>query len=208
MKTNNNAFKIYTPVKKFYRSNDLFAYALIGFGVLSVLSFAIANSIYNDPAFVIGLVSLFCTMLMLIVCIALAIRAVFRYQLLYGELNGQVIFNKNDISVNDKVFALDDVSKITFVLIDYKGLYIGRRGGLDGRKSQGIENTFSLHINDNEITYQFQLLYKDQVKEIREQLIHYHLTGKLHFLHLIDLLEISKYEDIQEFKQQLATSVK
>lgn len=208
MKTNNSAFKIYIPLKKFYRSNDFVAYLLVGFGILSVISFAISNSIGKNLALIIGIAFLSCMMLMFLVCIALAIRAIFRYQTLYGDLDGQVIFNSDNVVVNEKAFTLSEIEKITFSLIDYRGMYIGRQGGIDGRKSQGVENTFSLHISDNELTYQFQLLYKGQIKEIREQLISYHLAGKLHFLHLIDLLGITKYEDIQKFKQQLATGQK
>ncbi|MCW4468424.1 hypothetical protein OGH69_05565 [Flavobacterium sp. MFBS3-15] len=208
MKAGNNTFKIYTPVKKFYPKGNLVGYLASFFGILGILSCIISRITQSDIALIIGLVSTTCMLLIFIGCIPLAISATFRYQTLPGDLNGKVTFNIDDITVNDKLFELDKISKITFSLVDYKGLYIGRRGGLDGRKSQGIENTFSLYINDNEITYQFQLLYKGQIKEIREQLIQYHLAGKLHFLHLTDLLEITKYEEIQEFKQQLPTGLK
>lgn len=208
MKASNNTFKIYTPVKKVYISNDLIVYLLIGFGVLSATSFAISNLIGRNLSLIIGMVFLICLILSFLVCVGLAIRAVFKYQPLYGVLSGQVIFENDSISVDNRVYELDDISKINFAIIDHKDLYIGRRGGLDGRKSQGVGNTFSFMVDNKQLTYQFQLLYKGQIKEIKDQLISYHIAGKLHFLHLIELLGITKYEDIQEFKQQLAAGLK
>ena len=80
---------------------------------------------------------------------------------------------------------------------------------MNGKIANGINNyiTYCLKDNKKEIIH-FQLQGEYAIRSISEQLIKYHLAGKLHFLNLIDLLGISDYDQIQIFKQNIANKVR
>ncbi len=200
-----NSFKIYTPNDKFYLSNNLIVYSLLGLFLLPITLEFFVFSCEDDTISTFSGIMFIGILLVFLVSIALGIAAVFRYKPLRGSLDGEIVFENDRILINNKTFKTDLLTKMSISVRDHKGMYIGSRGDLDGRRSQGVDNSVSLYRPDkkNPLVYYFQLDRKDQLKDIREQLIHYHLAGKLHFLQLIDILDITRYEDIQEFKREI-----
>lgn len=107
------------------------------------------------------------------------------------------------IIVNQAEVFIKDIDKISFSIRDYKGMKTSLKGELDGCKSNGVGNSVILYDKTGNRQIYFQLLSEYALRDIKEQLIHYHVKGKLHFLQLIDILGISRYEDIQEFKKEI-----
>lgn len=125
---------------------------------------------------------------------------------LSGKLEGNIIFEENRILIHHKVFLLSDIEKINFPCFnDYEGRKEEfTNSNYNGGISQGVGNKVVLFLNDGkEIIIQFQLERRYQIREMRPELVHYHNEGKLHFLHLIDVLGIEDYNAIQIFKKSL-----
>lgn len=118
---------------------------------------------------------------------------------------GEIVFEKEKIKVNGIEYLLDGLSKITFTDC---GNHL-RQGDGYFDKNNAIEpnakdNAIALQLNNGEtIAAYLQLNNRYHIRDIQEQLIHYHNEGKLHFLNLIDVLGIEDYNAIQYFKQQL-----
>lgn len=49
--------------------------------------------------------------------------------------------------------------------------------------------------------YNFQQDFEHDILNVKDTLIEYSKQGKLHFLNLIDILNITDYNEIQEFKK-------
>jgi len=118
-----------------------------------------------------------------------------------GYLEGNLIFLDNNIKINDRVLNIDTVEMIHFPLFDdYAGKIINAE-----KVSEGVDNNVMLTLKSREkIISNFQLTARYQIRDIREQLVHYHNSGKLHFLNLIDILGIEDYNAIQIFKNSLS----
>ena len=120
-------------------------------------------------------------------------------------ITGEIVFEKDKITVNDIEYLLDDISKIIFTDC---GNHLRRGDGYFDKNSDvepnSKDNAIALELNNRETlrTY-FQLNNRYHIRNIQEELIHYHNEGKLHFLNLIDVLGIEDYNAIQHFKQQL-----
>lgn len=117
-------------------------------------------------------------------------------------LNGEITFLDNRILVNDNVFSIDAITQITFPHFDdYKGKVTK---SVENKISQGVDNSVSLTIESGEKkVYYFQLDHRYQIRDLREQLIQYHLAGKLDFTNLVNMLGLESYNAIQNFKNEL-----
>ncbi|MNK07747.1 hypothetical protein D3C87_256650 [compost metagenome] len=120
-------------------------------------------------------------------------------------ITGEIIFEKDKITVNGVKYLLYDLNKIIFS--DCSNLLRKGDGYFD--KNTDIEpnskdNVITLELNNGETlrTY-FQLNTRYHIRNIQEELIHYHNESKVHFLNLIDILGIEDYNAIQHFKQKL-----
>lgn len=131
-----------------------------------------------------------------------SIRFIFFRKKEKGCLDGEITFLDDQIIVNDTVFAIDALENIHFSCFDdYTGRIINTA---ENKLSEGVGNAVELYLNENRKNiFYFQLTERYQIRNIREQLIHYHLAGKLDFLNLIAILGIEDYNAIQNFKQTL-----
>ena len=118
------------------------------------------------------------------------------------HLDGEITFLDNRILINDTVFSIDALNAITFPSFDdYKGKIIN---SVDNNVSDGVSNIVELHGKDGKMTiYYFQLDYRYQMRDLREQLIQYHLAGKLDFINLTNILGLESFNAIQNFKNEL-----
>ena len=58
--------------------------------------------------------------------------------------------------------------------------------------------------NENEtITIYFEQNVKNEIKIAEKQLVNYYKEGKIRWLHLIDILAINDYDEIQQFKSTI-----
>lgn len=119
-----------------------------------------------------------------------------------SHLDGEITFLDNRIIVNDSIISIDALDSIVFSgFDDYQGRIISVSYN---KVSKGIDNKVALHCKDGKnIIYYFQLDYRYQMRDIREQLIQYHMAGKLDFLNLVAILGIEGYNAIENFKNEL-----
>jgi hypothetical protein len=119
-----------------------------------------------------------------------------------SHLDGEITFLDNRIIVNDSIISIDALDSIVFSgFEDYQGRIISVS---DNKLSKGIDNKVMLNYKDGKNrAYYFQLDYRYQMRDIREQLIQYHMAGKLDFLNLVAILGIEGYNAIENFKNEL-----
>ena len=129
-----------------------------------------------------------------------------RYETIKGRLEGFMVLNLNTIHIDYKVYHLNDIKKIEIFNGDYKGsLNVRSSGSIEPVISQGVENEIIITMNSGEVEkHFFQLLNENDLSKAEKELINYHLKGKIHFLHLIDILNITDYNKIQQFKKEIS----
>jgi|SRR5690554_248863 len=199
------SFKIYHKKKGIYWTNTLIVYAIIVPCLLILL-------IKNDFSGVGD--SVFDSMLILIIlatfiyAITIGFIGLARYEPIKGYLRGFLVLNLNVIHVDYKIYNLNDIKKIEFSNSDYKGRMKYRSSGsIEPIISQGVENKIIISMNSGEVEkYYFQQLNENDLSKARKQLIYYHQKGKIHFLHLIDILNITDFDHIKKIKQEILES--
>lgn len=119
-----------------------------------------------------------------------------------SHLDGEITFLDNRILVNDNVFSIDAVKSISFPSFDdYKGKVINPA---ENKVSEGINNVVEILSKEGKKhVYYFQLDHRYQIRDMREQLIQYHLADKLDFNLLVNMLGLESYNAIQNFKNEL-----
>lgn len=201
-----NCFPIYTPDGKFHLSNY---HVVAGMIIIALLPCFIESILFrhgNDTYTWVVKASMLLAPIAILTALAFSAINGGSYQPLHGDLDGVLYFGRDRIMVNEKVFILEDLTKISFNILDYKGRRVSSNGvELDGGYSQGVNNSLALYtkIASQPEVFYFQLQQKHDIREISDLLISYHLAGKLHFLQLIDLLGITQYDRIQDFKKTI-----
>lgn len=128
----------------------------------------------------------------------------FKYKPFRGELLGLLYFYNDRIEYEDEIYKINDIKSLEVHVKDYSGRVESGRD-CNWKISNGTGNAIVLITeNTKKITYNFQILNEGDIFKIKDQLIHYHLAGKISWLHLIDILCINDYDDIQEFKKVVA----
>lgn len=204
-----NNFKIYTPVNKFYFTNNaivLFTMALCllptGFEIILLQHENHEISTFSKIIFL----GVPIAMLAGVILIPISYK---KYAPLKGIIKDDIIFENDKIIINDRVIKIEELNKLDFFIGDYRGKRNIGDKDFNGKIANGVNNYISYYLKDNkkEIVY-FQLQDEYAIRNISEQLVQYHLAGKLHFLNLIDILGISDYDDIQLFKKDIAKQIK
>jgi hypothetical protein len=130
-----------------------------------------------------------------------------KHKPLNGHLKDEIILELEKITINNTEFHLSNIKKIEFSCFDYKDLSfrsLGYNSDLNNPLSNGVDNTIKIVMNDLSIyTYNFQQLYEFEIRNATSELVNYYISGKLHFLNLIDTLGYTDYEEIQKFKVTL-----
>jgi hypothetical protein len=196
-------FAIFEKSDKFYWSNNRIIYPII-FGCIGILflkqKLGFEKNFFDE--FVIGIV-----FLTFFIAIILSIKGFTKPDPLRGMLNGFITFEKEKITFNQQIFTLDDIKKIEITNNDYYGRIKSRsKGNFNSTRSNGVDNKIEITLNNNEKkTFYFELYNSDDLQMVKKELINYYLNDKLHFLNLIDVLNITKYEEIQKFKEEISS---
>lgn len=180
-------FEVYIKSEKFYWTNNKVIYSIIFFCFVVVLinngtGIIIKNFVNNIFMSIVGLAF-----------VAGFILKIFGYtqiEPLRGKLDGYLIFNKNFVQVQDKVFPIETISKIKISNDDYYRKITRIAGGNFGPAlSNGTNNFLVIFFESYETKqFQFQMRNSDDFQEIRETLIDYHLKGKIEFWELAQVL--------------------
>lgn len=195
-------FKIYTKNKGLHLSYDIIVYPffLLSIGIAWFGRDYLNRDFIEKTGQYLGILSL-------VTAIILMIMRPFTKKPLNGKLNRLLILKKDKILINNDEYALKEIKKIEFYLLDYDGkkewLHYGRYS-LEPGLSNGTGNICHIILQSGqEIRVRFQLNYKNEFRKTDQHLIHYYTEGKIHFLKLIEYLDISEYEAIQDFKATL-----
>ncbi len=189
-----NSFKLVTPYRKYYLSD----YLIISFQIIGLLAILLVYIYHpNDGSrdliiLIIFLLSLTVNLLLFNVI-----------EPLRGAFTGTISFTEEGVFQNDQFIALEKIKKITINNDDYEGhpklpnKYIG----ITRAFSNGTNNSIGIILtNDEHLIMNFYQKKRDDFHPITNLLVFYCQEGKLHFLNLIDILNITKYEEIQAFK--------
>jgi len=196
-------FAIFEKTKKFYWSNNRIIYPII-FGCIGILylkqKLGFERSFFDE--FVIGIF-----VLTFFIGIVLSIRGFGKPDPLRGRLNGFITFEKEKIIFDQQIFRLEEFKKIEITNNDYYGrIKSSSKGNFNSTRSNGVDNKIEITFcNGEKKIFYFELYNSNDLEKVKEELINYYLNGKLHFLNLIDVLGITKYEEIQDFKKEIAS---
>lgn len=136
--------------------------------------------------------------------IAMKIYGLVRIGPLNGKLRDTLILDDDCISIGSKIYHLNDIKKIGITNLDYYGAFISRsRSSFESSLSHGVGNAIVITLNtDEHINCKFQQINEDEMMDAKDILLNYHQKGKIHFIQLMDALNITDYNDIQEFKKK------
>jgi hypothetical protein len=125
-----------------------------------------------------------------------------------GEFNGKLELDVDTITINGAKFELNEISKILIRSTDYEGQFLPNQFALARNSSNGLNNEMILYlVNGKEIKCHFLQTKGQRIKNYKNLLINYHLKEKLSWLHLLDVLEMKDYNEIQNFKRELKEKI-
>lgn len=194
-----NHFNIYRENKKFRVTRNMVVYSVLS----TSLTIAYASDyLINSKLETIGKYGIFIGFTLAII---FQILQYFQRKPLNGKIEGVIEFNSKAIVIDNKEFNLEDVKKIDLTVDDYLDRReLQMRGDFNQGRTNGIANVLLITFKNGEsLKTNFQINYKDDFLKLRQELITYHLYGKISFLKLIHLLNIDNYAEIQEFKKTI-----
>lgn len=180
-------FEVYIKSEKFYWTNNKIIYSIIFFCFAVVL---INNGTGIIKRNLINNISMSIVGLAFIAGFILKFRGFTQIEPLRGKLDGYLIFDKNFIQIQDKIFPLESIHKIKISNDDYYGKISRISGGNFGPTlSNGTNNFLVIFLESYETKqYQFEIRNSNDFQEIRETLIDYHLKDKIEFWELAQVL--------------------
>jgi len=198
-----NKFTLFTPVNKLYFTRNLVTCTLFVLGLIPVV-FEIYVLEHREHLTLFSSYFAYLSFLAILLHFISMLGNSVRQETLKGIIGGSLFFELDQIVINDEKYLLADIRKLNIYMNDYVGKISLNYRTANGRISRGVGNSIIIHLsNGDKKTFYFQQTDQYSNQHIREQLIHYHLTGKLHWLNLIDVLCINDYEEIQDFKKTL-----
>ena len=188
----------FEPKKGFYISPE--SSIAIGLPTLLFLIFYLKTSLGFD----FGNLTIYMSIICVIYCFAFMFSNFFRHEREIGEYKGMIRFGKSSISFNNKVYKLNDIEKMSFSCNVIKGETILYTRGLSPSLSNGLNNSITLKLIDGtKVEAAFLQTKTRRLKFYKEILIFYYLENKFSWLHLLDVLEMNNYEEIQIFKNEI-----
>ena len=201
------SYNLYIPGNKFYITPDKVIFSLMLLFLFPALIEFWVLQHNNDELSLFSKICLYIVPVIVIAAIVVSARNIHRHEPLKGTISGRIIFEKERIIVDNLPFLINEVEKISVRFSDYKSLRKTYRG-FNGKLSNGIDNEIIIELPGGEIqVYFFQVEDRLGAEPIRDELINYHLSGKLHFLNLIELLNITDYNKIQQFKKEIGITL-
>ena len=141
----------------------------------------------------------------LIFAVGLMISTFFRYESEFGEYTGKLTFRNDQIQIDRENHNLSEIKELDFIqAFDIRGKFVNSLLEFTPHLSNGLDNVLIIRLkNGQNLKCNFQQTDTDRLKHFREILVHYHKNGILEWSQLLDLLEITEYDKIQEFKKEI-----
>ena len=128
----------------------------------------------------------------------------FLYEIEKGEYKGKLILKDESILINSTEYQLNEIVSIQIHSSDKKGEFINHIYEFSRHLSNGLNNEIILKLKNKEIVKtHFLQTENERIKFSKNSLINYHLKRKFSWLHLLDILEMTNYDEIQRFKKEL-----
>ncbi|KAA3652514.1 MAG: hypothetical protein DWP98_01070 [Bacteroidetes bacterium] len=123
----------------------------------------------------------------------------------HGRLEGWIYFNDNGLKINNEEIDLKDLTKLDFEFGSYYSEFIHHNTPIiEPWRENGTNNFLKLnYIDGTTRSIQFQRMYEDQQKYLKPFLEYSFNMNLMSFLRLTDLLGITKYEEIQDYKKKI-----
>ena len=198
-------FNIYKKHHGIYWSNTIIIYSIV---LPSLLILYLKNNILGFQKNFIDNLLFFCLTISLALGLFLKFSGFVKFKPLKGKLVGQLTLDSELISIESETYKLSEIQKIQIFNFDFYGLFkYTSRGSFEANLSKGIDNSIIITlISGQKVSCQFQQLDSDEMNNCRSELINYFVHDKINFLHLIDILKITDYNDIHQFKKELKIS--
>ena len=111
--------------------------------------------------------------------IFLSFRSYFVHPPLGGDIEGFIKFSFDSIQINSVKYDIDKINNIEFSINSYYGGIAYGLSKIEGRLSNGVNNSIKIRLfNNQEIKILFQL-EKNEFKKIRNIIIHYDKLDKI-----------------------------
>jgi len=158
----------------------------------------------TTPYFDFGNLIIYIAIIWFLFFVGYVISNFFLLQRKNGEFKGKLEFEINAIIINGAKYELNEISKISIRSSDFEGQFFPTQFALARHSSNGLNNEFTLNLNNgNEIKCHFLQTKGQRIKNYKNLLSNYHLKGKMSWLHLLEVLEMEDYNEIQLFKKEL-----
>ena len=120
---------------------------------------------------------------------------------LHGKLVGFLELKSDSIKIDQDLYNINDIKKIIILNNDYYGKSTGSGKGFNSSLSNGVDNHFTIILNDNKkVSCMFEIYYENDIRKLDEVLINYYSLGKMDFNHLVTVLKL-KSNEIEGFKR-------
>ncbi|WP_324720032.1 hypothetical protein [Salinimicrobium sp. HB62] len=136
-------------------------------------------------------------------------KSQFEKQKLYGKIAGNLELFSDRIEIGDRTIMISEIKTVRIKLEDYEG----RREILLSNTtvpkiSHGFNNLLTIElITSDKIKINFEQKFENQFsRRNKDVLIEYYKEEKLPFNNLLDILQISEYEQIQNLKKTIANN--
>ncbi|MCK8141276.1 hypothetical protein MW871_05160 [Flavobacterium sp. I-SCBP12n] len=197
-------FKIFNKVDKLYIGRSFIINTLALLFVCPSLIGILFKNININTTFAATFGIIACLLVLSGIFIKLFVQ--FKYEKLKGYFEGTIEFHENKIKVDKIEYEIEKIKKIEIYAGDYKGKWKPTgKTEYDNALSNGVGNVLRIIMeNENEtITIYFEQNVKNEIKIAEKQLVNYYKEGKIRWLHLIDILAINDYDEIQQFKSTI-----
>ena len=127
------------------------------------------------------------------------------YEKAYGKFEGNLVLYEDKISIDEREIRLSEIKKISFESShDVKGAFTNHTLEFSPHLSNGVDNVVKIFLKNGErIEYNFLQTKSHRIKNYKALVIHYHKKGIIEWLHLLNILDISNFKEIQLFKEEL-----
>lgn len=124
---------------------------------------------------------------------------------LRGTLDGDLVFEKDSITINSEPHSLDEINKIKISNDDYTGKLINyTKGNVGPALSNGTNNYLVIFLKSKEtIKVFFELINSNDFQKIKPILIEYYLKGKMDFDEMTYVLGEKSRSDLREIKEEI-----
>ncbi len=196
-------FLIFNKIKKIYLTRSLIINSLALICVLPLLvNLLMGRKVLSYFSAELGIIAC----LLILIGIITKIVGQFRYEKLKGFIRGTIELHNEKIIVNENEYLIEEIKKIEVYGGDYKGKWISKhKTDFGNALSNGVENAIKIVMENEKETVIINFLQteKREIKKAEKQLINYHKMGKIHWLKLIEILDINDYDEIQKFKSTI-----